>query len=179
MAMTLRFLPVMPALAALASACSLSVEAAVPEVEITQRGLKMSGVPKAKLIGDISVSSSFAFSSSNTAWAKRMNSQVFVREVSVAGTGELSDLDFVKFARLTMADPTDSKGSTEIVSYDRCDEARSSSVIEVSMPAPIDITPLWSADKTVIELQLAGRLPEDDWAVDVTLKLAGKITYKF
>jgi hypothetical protein len=47
------------------------------------------------------------------------------------------------------------------------------------MPKPIDITPLWSAAKTVIELQVAGRLPEEDWAVDVVLKLNGEITYKF
>jgi len=47
------------------------------------------------------------------------------------------------------------------------------------MPKPIDITLLWSAAATVIELQMAGRLPEQDWSVDVTLKLGGEITYKF
>jgi hypothetical protein len=46
------------------------------------------------------------------------------------------------------------------------------------MPAPIDITALWSADKTVIELQMAGQLPEQDWTVDVTLTLSGKIKYE-
>jgi hypothetical protein len=47
------------------------------------------------------------------------------------------------------------------------------------MPAPVDITTLWSADKAVIELQMAGQLPEQDWTVDVTLKLSGRITYEF
>jgi hypothetical protein len=36
-----------------------------------------------------------------------------------------------------------------------------------------------SADKTVIELQMAGQLPEQDWTVDVTLTLSGKIKYEF
>jgi hypothetical protein len=58
----------------------------------------------------------------------------------------------------------------------RTDELPSSSDIEVTMPTPIDITRLWSADQVVIELQAAGRLPAQDWTVDVTLHLSGKIT---
>jgi hypothetical protein len=177
--MTLRTLPIIPALATLAGACTFSVEANIPDVEITQRGLKIPGIPKAKLAGDVSVSSSFTFSSSNTAWAKSMNSSVYVRQVEVTASGGVDNLDFIKAAHLIMTDSEDSESSTELVSYDRCDGAPSSSVIDVSMPKPIDITPLWSAAKTVIELQMAGQLPEEDWAVDVVLKLNGEITYKF
>ena len=177
--MTLRLFPLIPALATLAGACTLSIEADVPEVEVTQRGVKMQGVPKANLIGDVSVTSSFTFSSSNTAWAKRMNSEVFLHHVTVTATSGLSNLDFIKSARLTMTDPATSESTTEIAGYDRCEDAQPSSIIEVSTPEPIDITQLWSADETVIELQMAGRVPEQNWTVDVTLKLAGRITYKF
>jgi hypothetical protein len=177
--MTLRLFPIIPALATMAGACTLSIEANMPEVEVTQHGVKMQGVPKANLLGDVSVTTSFTFSSSNTAWAKRMNSEVFLHQVSVAATGGLPNLDFVKVAHLTMADSTSSEKTTEIASYDRGENAQSSSVIEVSTPAPIDITSVWSADNTVIELQMAGRVPEQNWTVDVTLKMAGKITYKF
>ena len=177
--MTLRLFPIIPALATMAGACTLSIEANMPEVEVTQHGVKMQGVPKANLLGDVSVTTSFTFSSSNTAWAKRMNSEVFLHQVSVAATGGLPNLDFVKVAHLTMADSTSSEKTTEIASYDRGENAQSSSIIEVSMPTPIDITPLWAADDTIVELQMAGRLPEKSWTVDVTLKLGGKITYKF
>jgi hypothetical protein len=61
--------------------------------------------------------------------------------------------------------------------YERNEEAPSSSVIDVNIPAPVDIATVWSADKTVIELQMAGQLPEQDWTVDVTLNLSGKISY--
>ena len=177
--MTLRPFPVIPVLAALASGCYLSAEADVPEVEITQHGLGMPGVPASKLIGDVSVTSSFTFSPSNTAWAKRMNSQVFVHRATVTATSGLANLDFIKSARLAMTDPAISESTIEIISYDQCENAQSSSIIEVSMPTPIDITPLWAADDTIVELQMAGRLPEKSWTVDVTLKLGGKITYKF
>jgi hypothetical protein len=45
------------------------------------------------------------------------------------------------------------------------------------MATSIDITTLWSADQAVIELQVAGQLPEQDWTVDLTLILSGKMTY--
>ena len=177
--MTLRILPIIPALAALAGACSFSAEADIPEVDITQHGLIVPGVPRARRTGDVSMTSSFTFSSSNTAWAKRMNSEISVHQVTVTATEGVPNLDFIKSAHLTKADSADSEATTEIVSYDRCDEAPSSSVIEVSMPTPIDITTLWSADQTIIELAVAGQLPEQDWTVDVALKLTGKITYNY
>ena len=177
--MTLRLFPLLPALATLVGACTFSIEAKVPDVEVTQRGLKVQGVPQSKAIGDVSVTSSFTLSSSNTAWAKRMNSQVFVNQVTVASSSGLPNLDFITAARLTMADASSSEGTTEIASYERSDGAPSSSVIEASMPAPIEVTHLWSADNTVIELEMSGQLPEQDWSVDVTLKMAGTITYKF
>jgi hypothetical protein len=108
-----------------------------------------------------------------------MNSQVFVHRATVTATSGLANLDFIKSARLAMTDPAISESTIEIISYDQCENAQSSSIIEVSMPTPIDITPLWAADDTIVELQMAGRLPEKSWTVDVTLKLGGKITYKF
>jgi hypothetical protein len=176
--MTLRTL-LIPALAMMANACVFSVDANIPDVEITQRGLKIPGVPQSNLVGDTSVSSSFTYSSSNTAWAKSMNSRVYVHHVEVTAGGGLTNLDFIKDVHLTMSDSGNSENSAEILSYDRSDGAPSSSVIDASMPKPIDITLLWSAAATVIELQMAGRLPEQDWSVDVTLKLGGEITYKF
>jgi hypothetical protein len=163
----------------MANACVFSVDANIPDVEITQRGLKIPGVPQSNLLGDVSVSSSFTYSSSNTAWAKSMNSRVYVHQVEITAGSGLANLDFIKGVHLTMADSGNSENNAEIISYDRTDGAPSSSIIDVSMPKPIDITLLWSAAATVIELQMAGRLPEQDWAVDVTLKLGGEITYKF
>lgn len=177
--MTLRVLLIIPLLAALAGACSFSAEADLPEVDVTQHGVVVPGLPIPKWVGDVSVTSSFMFSSSNTAWAKRMNSQIGVRQVTVTATGGVPNLDFVKSAHLTMADATNLETTTDVANYDRSDAAPSSSVIEVSMPTPIDITTMWSADQTVIELAVAGQLPEQDWTVDVALKLTGKISYKY
>jgi len=63
--------------------------------------------------------------------------------------------------------------------YERNEEAPSSSVIDVNIPAPVDIATVWSADETVIELQLAGQLPQQDWTVDVTLNLSARLPTNF
>jgi hypothetical protein len=46
------------------------------------------------------------------------------------------------------------------------------------MSAPVDITAPWSPDNTIFEVQISRQLPEQDWTVDATLKLSGKIAYK-
>jgi hypothetical protein len=166
-----------PVLAALTGACSPSFEADLPDVEITQRGLKMAGVPGAALVGVTSVTCSFTFSPS--AWAKRMNSEIFVHRATITASDSLANLDFIKSARVTAAVSALSEGTTPIMDYERSADAPSTSVIEVSLPAPIDVTSLWSANQVVIELQVAGQLPEQDWTVDLALNLSGNITYKF
>ncbi len=104
---------------------------------------------------------------------------VCVHSITIAASGSVPNLDFVDFARVTAANPAIPDSATEILSYARSEAAPSGSAIDVSMATPIDITSLWSADKAVIELQVAGQLPEQDWTVDVTLNLSGKMTYQF
>lgn len=177
--MTLRPFSII-ALVALASGCSFSVEADLPEVEITQRGLLVPGVPQTTPPSEVSVTSSFTLSSSDAAWAKDMNSDVRVHQVMIVPAGGTPNLDFIDLARMTMSASPTSQYTTEIMNYQRGTQAPSSSVIEVSMSsAPVDITAAWSAANTIIEVQIAGQLPAQDWTVDVTLNLSGKITYKF
>ena len=166
-----------PVLAALTGGCSPSFEADLPDVEITQHGLKMAGVPAAVVVGDTSVTSSFTLSPST--WAKRMNSEIFVHRATITDSDSLANLNFIKSARVTAAVSALSEGTTPIMDYERSVDAPSTSVIAVSPPAPIDVTSLWSANQVVIELQVAGQLPEQDWTVDLALNLSGNITYKF
>ena len=166
-----------PVLAALTGGCSPSFEADLPDVEITQHGLKMTGVPGAAVVGDTSVTSSFTLSPST--WAKRMNSEIFVHRATITDSDSLANLNFIKSARVTAAVSALSEGTTPIMDYERSVDAPSTSVIAVSPPAPIDVTSLWSANQVVIELQVAGQLPEQDWTVDLALNLSGNITYKF
>jgi hypothetical protein len=68
---------------------------------------------------------------------------------------------------------------TASLEYGRYQESSAPSAVRVDLPAPVDITIPWTANKTVIGFQVAGQLPTQDWTVDVTLKLSGKITYEY
>jgi hypothetical protein len=165
-------------LAALACGCAGSFQADVSDIEITQRGLKMPGVPGTTPASDASVASSYTYSSCNTAWAKRLNQNVRVHNITIAASGSVPNLEFLDFARVTATNPASPESTIELLSYDRSEAASSDSDIEVSMPAPVDITTIWSAGKAVIELQVAGQLPGQDWTVDVTINLSGRMTYE-
>jgi hypothetical protein len=173
-ALKLRLLSAVSVLAGLFGACSF--EADLPDVQITQRGVIVPGVPQTTPTSPSSTPSFFPLSSSDVAWAKGMKTDVLVHRVQIAASGSLSTLDFIDCVHVTVAAP--SEGAIPIMDYERNEEAPSSSVIDVNIPAPVNITTVWSADKTVIELQMAGQLPELEWTVDVTLNLSGKITYK-
>jgi hypothetical protein len=173
--MKLRLIFAVSVLAALFGACSF--EADLPDVQITQRGLIVPGVPQTTLGSPSSTPSFFPLSSSDVAWAKGMKTEVLVHRVQIVASGSLSTLDFIDCVHVTVAVPASSEGAIPIMDYERNEEAPSSSVIDVNIPAPVDIATVWSADKTVIELQMAGQLPEQDWTVDVTLNLSGKISY--
>lgn len=177
--MTLRLVSFPLAMVALTGACAPSFEANLPDVEITQRGLKVPAMPATMSAGRVSTSGTFLVSSSDTAWAKRMNSNVRVHRVTLVASGGQPSLDFIECARMTVSTLGHPEGAIEIMSYERVADARSGSAIEVDIPLPNDITIPWTTDQTVIELQVAGQLPTQDWTVDVTLKLSGEITYKY
>lgn len=177
MKMTSRLSFLSPLLVALVSASACSFQADAPDIEITQRGVAMAGAPNAGAVGDVSVTGSFALSPCDISSAVRMNSDVQIHWVRIVASGGVSNLDFIEFARVTMAAPAMSEDPTEIVNYARSDNAPSSSVIEVGMATAVDITSLRYADKVLVEIQVAGRPPERNWAVDVTLNLSGKIAF--
>lgn len=164
--------------AVLNPACLLSVEADMSEVEITQHGIRMPGVDVHRSLTDVSVTSQFTFTSSNSAWAKRMNSEVVAHEVKVT-SDKLPNLDFVKSASLVMIDSQNEGINTRIVDYQRSQDAPSSAVLDVSPGEPVDVTQLWSTDKTVVELSMSGDMPAEDWFISLTMRLSGKITFKY
>ena len=166
-------------LVALLGACTPSFEADVREVEVTQRGVKVPASPATMAGGDVSVSGTFRLSSSDASWAKLMNTGVQVHRVTIAPSSSLTDLNFIKFALVNVSAGSSSEGPTRILDYDSDIAPPTGSAIDLAMATPIDITTAWTADDTVIDFELAGQLPTQDWTFDLTLKLSGKIAYEY
>lgn len=168
----------MPLVVLLGPACILSVEADMPEVELTQHDIRIPGVNLHTSLPGVSITRQFTLTAANSAWAKSMNSEVVAHEVKVTSKS-LPNLDFVRVARLAMVDAKSEGQNTMIVDYERAPDAPSSAVLDLSPVEAVDVTQLWSADKTIIELTLAGDMPPEDWFISLTLGLSGKITFKY
>ena len=177
--MTLRLVSLFVMMTALTGACAPSFEAELNDVEGTQRGVRIPAVPATTTGGDVAVAGGFTLSSTEIAWAKRVNSDVRVHQVKIAVGAGVPNLDFIACARITAAVEGHPETATEIMIYERDDSASVGSVIQVEMPSPVDITTLWTASQTVIGLNIAGHMPAQDWSVDVTLNLSGKINYTY
>jgi hypothetical protein len=163
----------------LAQACSLSVEAKVPDVEVTQHGVRFDGVPHSVSLTDVSLSSGYTLSSENLAWAKSLNSQIYAMKVTLQAAGNLDDLSFIHAALVTMSDASGAGAPTDVIDYQAPEVTEPCPTLEVDTKSALDVTQLWQAKQTRIEVKIAGFLPEQPWTVDVTIQLGGKITYKY
>ena len=172
--------PLMLALTCAAAVSCARVEADVPEVAVTQKSVDFRGIPHGLGSGEMSMTQTFVLSSDKLSWAKDLNTEVYANEVEIKALGDIEDLRFIHFARITMSDGAEDSATpaVEIVNYERPDNAVASPVIIAKTTYPVDVTKVWAAKKVVITMQLAGKFPEHGWSADVTLHMSGKISYK-
>jgi hypothetical protein len=155
--------------------CTLSAEADVKDVEITWHGLGFDGAPEGTPTGMIALTRSFELDSSNVAWAKQLNANVRVTKVRVRATEGVENLDFVQFASVGMADAANAQAPVPIMYFERPATAASSPEVEVESSPAVDATMAWSSERVRIDVTLAGVLPGQAWAIDVSLWLDGEI----
>jgi hypothetical protein len=166
--------------AAAAASCA-KVEADIPQAQVTQKSVNFQGFPGGKQFGEVSITQSFTLTADDLSWAKNLNSEVYAYEVELKAVGALQDLSFIHFAHITMSDgSTDATTpAVEIVNYERPADFVASPVIDAPTTYPINVSQVWAAKQVVITMVLAGILPEEAWAADVTLHMSGKMSYKF
>jgi hypothetical protein len=168
------------ALASLASGgCMLQVEADVPEIEITQHDVVFDGVPQpvAANAGDVSLTKSFSQQHQKLDLPAGLTSQVNAMGVTLSAKSGIDNFDFLKNMRVTMSDGVHSP--VELINYQQPAGAPSTNVLTVQSANPIDTLAVWKTDAATFTLEVAGALPSADWTVDVSVRFAGKIVYKY
>jgi hypothetical protein len=169
------------ALAALASAagCGISVEAEVPDVQITQRGVVFPGVKESNLIGgDTAMAKSFSQEHERIEFPDGIDSEVKTLSVSLRATGGVTDLSFIHYMRITMT-TEDGSGALELGVYEPAPGAVVGNEISLTTLNPINVFALWNTDRARFTLEVAGALPQHDWTGDVTAHFAGRIKYAY
>lgn len=161
-----------------AGGCMMQVEATVPEVEITQHDLVFEGVPLAtSLGGDVSVSKSFSQKHQRLELPQGLDTEVKAIGVTLTAKGGIEDFDFIKALRVTMSD--DVHAPVELIDYAHVDGAPSTNVLTMESKNPVNTLDQWKTDSATFTIEIAGTLPPQDWKVDLSVRFAGKITYKY
>jgi hypothetical protein len=167
------------ALAALAAGgCMLQVEADVPEVEITQHDVVFEGVPPAPVgSGDVALSKSFSQQHQRLELPAGLTTEVKAMGVTLTAQSGIENFDFLKNMRVTMSDGVHEP--VELVDYQQVDGAPSTNVLTIESANPVNTLDQWKTDSATFTLEIAGGLPSNDWSLDVAVRFAGKLVYKY
>jgi len=161
-----------------ATGCMFSVEAEIPDVEVTRKGLAFSGVPIGGALGDVSMTQSFSQEHDALDLPEGLTSEVKALEVSLTAREGISDFSFVHYLRLTMSDDGNSAHAVELINYERDDAAAPSPVLKMIAANPVNALEKWKTKSALFTIDVAGTLPEHDWVADITVRFGGKISYQ-
>jgi hypothetical protein len=157
--------------------CMLQVEADVPDVEITQHDVVFAGGPAAAGLGDVSVTKSFSQQHQRLELPAGLTTEVRAMGVTLTAKSGIDNFDFLKNMRVTMSDGV--HDPVELVDYQRVDGAPSTNVLTVESANPVNTLDEWKTDSATFTVEVAGGLPLGDWSMDVAVRFAGKIVYKY
>ena len=161
-----------------AGGCMVSVEAEIPDVEVTQRGLSFAGVPVGSALGDVSMTTSFSQEHDALDLPQGLTSEVKALEVSLTAKEGISDFGFVRYLRLTMSDDSNNTSAIELINYERDSSVPPSNVLKMIAANPVNALEKWKTKSALFTIDVAGALPDHDWVADITVRFGGKINYQ-
>ena len=161
--------------AALVGGC-VSIQADVPDVQVTQTDLKFDGVPLANLVGDVSMSRSFSQKHKKLDLPAGIDSQVKALGVALVAKSGVQDFSFIHNLRVTMTD--DVHQPVQIIDYQQPAGAPPAATLEMVSANPVNTLDQWKTDSATFTVDVAGTLPSQPWTVDLRIDFAGTIKYK-
>jgi hypothetical protein len=169
------------AIALAAGGCVMSATGELPEVEVTQQNLKLPGVPRELRTGDVSVTIP-AFFQPNDRLGLPIDKYESVKVNSLSlilKKGGGGDLSFVRTMRVTL---TGLQGylsgqvPTEVARYQRPDTGTAGSTLELGAGS-VEVVDAFRDPVTVMIVEATGDLPEDEWAIDVVVRMSALLHY--
>jgi hypothetical protein len=157
--------------------CGISVEADVPEVEITRHDIAFEGVPVAALIGDVSVTQSFSQMHDKLDLPNGLDPEVKALGVTVTAKAGIQDFGFLHNFRLLMSDNV--HDPVELVSYESDPTAPPSNVLTLTTANPVNIFDQWKTSSATFTIEVAGTLPPNAWSIDLGIRFSAKAKYTY
>jgi len=166
----------------LAAGCALSAEGELPEIEVTQHGLRLPGVPRELRTGEVSVVlSSFMQPKDRLGLPTDSYRSVKVKGATVTLTrGGGGDLSFVHNLSITVNGLQGflaGVAPVEAAHYERASSGAAGSSIDLHNGGPVEVVDAWRDPTTVLTVEAVGDLPEEPWTVDVTVRVSALLQY--
>jgi hypothetical protein len=160
-----------------AAGCGISVEADVPEIEVTQHDLAFAGVPVAALIGDVSMTRTFSQEHKKLEMPDGLDTEVKALGITLTTKTGIKDFGFIHNLRLLMSD--DVHDPIELVDFQQDPTTQASNVLTMSSANPVNTLDQWKTNSATFTVEIAGTLPPQDWTIDLSIRFAGKVKYSY
>lgn len=164
-------------LVASAGGCALSVEAEIPEIEVTHRGLMFEGAP-IEIPGEISMTKSFSQEHDKLDFPEGLGAEVKTLSITLKATSGVSDLSFIRYLRISMSGH-EGHSAIELGTYDADIDGSSGAEITLTTLNPVNVLDAWKTESATFTLEVAGSLPTSSWTADITVRFAGKAKYTY
>jgi hypothetical protein len=175
------------ALLGAAGGCTISAQADVPDVEVTQHGISIPGVPAGAAaflsggtsgIADTSTKVSFNQTLPDLNLPKDLTSTVKAVKVDFIAKDGIKDFSFLHGLRVTMT-PKGSTTVTELINYQTPDGTTIGKTLSIDSQNPVNILDQWKTDSATFNVEVMGALPSATWTFDMAVHFSGQVTYKY
>lgn len=165
-------------LALLAAGVGCSAEAEIPEVVVTRTDVAFEGVPLIPGYTDVSQTLTTTFEHpSDFDLPSELNPELRPISASITGRGNMSDLSFLESMKLSILSHADDGPPPAVVaSYVRQRATGVGRVIKLDTDVDSDILSYWDTEEAYYEVELTGIMPPQDWSIDVSFALSGRIS---
>jgi hypothetical protein len=159
------------------SSLGCSARADIPEVVLTQNDVTIDGVPAIPGLGaePSTVTTSFNHPK-GFELPDFFKSELYALSAKATGLDDTEDMSFVEGLTLTLASRAEGAPDPIVVaSYER-GQGLSGPVLEMEIDSESNVLSYWETKSAYYDLTVWGMMPEDAWALDVTVAFSGSIS---
>ena len=171
------FAATVASLATGAAGCALSVEADVPEIEVTKKDIAFDGVPIGAALGDVSMTKSFSQKHTALDLPTGLTTEVHAVGVTLVAKSGITDFSFLRMLRLTMADEKNQSNAVELINYQQQPGDGAGQTLTMASANPANALEEWKSDSAIFTIEVAGTLPTETWSADVVMRFGASIKY--
>jgi len=164
-------------LAAGAGGCALSVEADVPEIEVTKKDVMFEGVPLGMAFGPVSMSKTFSQKHSALELPEGLTTEIHAIGVTLKAKNGIKDFSFLQQLHLTMSDEKDPTKAVELIAYDQDPTKPATDTLTMISKNPANALDQWKTEEAMFSIQVMGTLPSENWSADIIMRFGGSVKY--